>query len=811
MKFTSALLSLIVCFCASLLVAASQPGVATKTQELVLAYAAADANTDLIVILRNNLPDSALAVRPVLRGMNGAEIEGEALTLRAREVRHVPLPLLFRGIGDDSGQLLLRFSSAQADNLAASIAFRRAGREVQPPVAGLDTSTLGKQAESHVVWMLPNPDAHVDLAFTNTTANAVSAMVNGVQQVTLGPWATVRLPITDAGTTGTTIILAPDTVRVTTVVAGGAIASTFMRRQHPSNQTASRRPVDISPVVSLHSGPVAPGPCSTGVPYSVLLHNLSDAPVTARAVLKEYRNSVSSPIGQLSVKIAPGQTVTADFQAKASGPASAWHAVDVEYLGDFGDLAGVVLARKQAGVETQPLSASAAGSFVGTRWLSAAAASTGIRIANPGRKPVEYRITFFAPDSSILYQLKGPQLKPGEDTLVDVAQLREQRIPDPQSRIMPATLEEGTFEVEVPDASGGMLFAAAATPAASPDAMPNSIFTLCCGRMDPVLTPDPWNAHIADAGWEVPSVRNTCTDAYVSPSEAWFDDYIGTVISLEPSGMRAFVTALAPGNALMSATVATYLGGLRCGELYYQNVQAQANVAPITISGPNTVWWFNGLSVSGYPVQITLTAASSGTVTWRASGAKAGAVSLNSSGNSVTITATGSTFSEGIGDVAIIATANAVDSDPYGITVKTAVKWDTNALNSGCVDQTTPGWHHTIHYTLKDNFNSVMPYVDVNEGFSGATVWPQPASEGSPTDSTGVFTDDIFVCQPPNQISPNPVEWDGSDTGPLVDRFSQTWCAGSSVCNVWGVACNGKQFQSGTLKRYTDHGTVTVP
>jgi hypothetical protein len=205
-------------------------------------------------------------------------------------------------------------------------------------------------------------------------------------------------------------------------------------------------------------------------------------------------------------------------------------------------------------------------------------------IANPGRKPVEY-ITFFAPDSSILYQLKGPQLKPGEDTLVDVAQLREQRIPDPQRRIMPATVKEGTFEVEVPDASGGMLFAAAATPAASPDAMPDSIFTLCCGRVDPVLAPDPWNAHIADAGWEVPSVRNTCTDAYVSPPEAWFDDYIGTVISLEPSGMRAFVTALAPGNALMSATVATYLGGLRCGELYYQNVQADANVFAFSVHG----------------------------------------------------------------------------------------------------------------------------------------------------------------------------------------------------------------------------------
>jgi hypothetical protein len=228
-------------------------------------------------------------------------------------------------------------------------------------------------------------------------------------------------------------------------------------------------------------------------------------------------------------------------------------------------------------VETQPLSASAAGSFVGTRWLSAAAASTGIRIANPGRKLVEYRITFFAPDSSILYQLKGPQLKPGEDTLVDVAQLREQRIPDPQRRIMPATVEEGTFEVEVPDASGGMLFAAAANTAADPASTAQAMLLSCCGRVSPEVHPYPLWVFTGGSELETVYVANTCTNQKLKTGAWWWTDdpIIAAVDSL------GNVYGFEAGLTIVDAEVELYLGGFVCGEHWFETLYDPVNVTPV--------------------------------------------------------------------------------------------------------------------------------------------------------------------------------------------------------------------------------------
>ena len=300
--------------------------------------------------------------------------------------------------------------------------------------------------------------------------------------------------------------------------------------------------------------------------------------------------------------IAPGATVTADFQVKGSDTASAWHAVDIEYTGAGGDLAGMVLVHRKAGVETQPLSASAGKSYVGTQWLSAAEASTAIRVVNVGRKPADYSVTFFAPDSSILYEAKGSKLKPGEDALVDVGQLREQAIPDPQGRRMPGSAE-GTFEVEAPDDSDGVLFTTSATRSASLDAVRTAPLTWCCGRVDPILVPGPWNALVKDTGTEVPKVRNTCTDAYVNAFDAYWDEYQGPIISLQASGAQADVTALEPGSAIMTSYVATQLGGLQCGSIYYDLAQAAANIIQATITSADIS--ADVITVNLYPAGIT--------------------------------------------------------------------------------------------------------------------------------------------------------------------------------------------------------------
>jgi len=78
---------------------------------------------------------------------------------------------------------------------------------------------------------------------------------------------------------------------------------------------------------------------------------------------------------------------------------------------------------------------------------------------------------------------------------------------------------------------------------------------------------------------------------------------------------------------------------------------------------------------------------------------------------------------------------------------------------------------------------------------------------GTADASTGNFNDGIFVCATGN-VNPMPQNYtDGSGTS-LVDHSSQAWCAGSSASSS---TCTGASVQNDTVKRYLDHGVVTIP
>ncbi len=582
----------------------------SKDNELAVAYSIAEPGTEVIAVLRNNLPDSELVIQPVLRSATGTETQGQSITLRAREVRHIPLAVLFSGITDDSGQLVLRFNSGDAQNVAASLMFRRGNKEVQAPLPAVDAAPRSDSTESRVLWYRPNATAAVYLVLANGARDAATVVVGGTQQIAIAPLTTVRVPLTaDDRTSGAISVVAPATVSVTALATGGAIASTFSRRSPVSTKSASQRKPDPPPVVTLRSGPLAPGACSPERGYSVLLHNMSNAPIAARATLKEYRNGVSLPIDLLPLSIAPGATVTADFQVKGSDTASAWRAVDIDYTGGTSDLAAMVLAHRKAGVETQRLSASAGKSYVGTQWLSAAEASTAIRVVNVGRKPADYSVTFFAPDSSVVYQVKGPKLKPGEDALVDIAQLREQAIADPQGRRMPLVLEEGTFEVETSDTSNeALLFAAATSPSADPAAAPAPLGAYCCGRVAPYVQPYPMWVFLYEFSLASVYVQDTCTGQRRGTAASWWTDdtMIASVDSL------GNVYGFGPGATNVDAEVELWLSGpFGCGDHWFETVYAPVYVAacnPVistaalrvacdntsTYSGHLTINWGNG-------------------------------------------------------------------------------------------------------------------------------------------------------------------------------------------------------------------------
>jgi len=179
-------------------------------------------------------------------------------------------------------------------------------------------------------------------------------------------------------------------------------------------------------------------------------------------------------------------------------------------------------------------------------------------------------------------------------------------------------------------------------------------------------------------------------------------------------------------------------------------------------------------------------------------------------GQSVVVRGTG-TFSQTVNDISVTVTVYGVTSAPFSLT-SNGPKFlsRSNKIDYPCSGN-LQGWESDIKYKLRDNFNNVMASVPVNEAFSGSNTWPRVTSTPGTTDSTGAFTDGIFVCAAPGGLNPMPISPQPGPPYTLVDSFSQAWCAGASVSNAWGATCQGASVQNGTMKRFLDHGNVTVP
>jgi hypothetical protein len=230
-----------------------------------------------------------------------------------------------------------------------------------------------------------------------------------------------------------------------------------------------------------------------------------------------------------------------------------------------------------------------------------------------------------------------------------------------------------------------------------------------------------------------------------------------------------------------------------------------------TISGPSTVWWFNGKNPPGYATSITLVSSGGASTTWTVTAGGSEVHLSSGSGQSITVTGTG-TFSQSLNDVQIVASAGGVNSPAFGLTSMGPKFFARSTkIDSPCSGTGEQGWESDIKYTLRDNINNPMGTVPINEAFSGLTTWPQITSTGGTTASDGTFHDVILVCALPGGLKPMPTSPQQPEGNTLVDSFSQTWCGGVNVSNPWGSGCQGAQVQSGTVKRYIDHGDVTVP
>lgn len=235
-------------------------------------------------------------------------------------------------------------------------------------------------------------------------------------------------------------------------------------------------------------------------------------------------------------------------------------------------------------------------------------------------------------------------------------------------------------------------------------------------------------------------------------------------------------------------------------------------VEPI-ISGPPTLWWFNGLGsgVSGYATQITLTANSEGLGTsyqWSvASGSDK--ISLPTSTSS-TVQVTGTGQSRAANDASVTVTVGGVTSAPFKLTVRAPYTLGTDPNNPAPVYSSdgTYVWSVQIPYRVLDNLLTPMPNpVSINENWTTPvandylnTNWRQGAAGCATLGSGGAFAD-LIEGETPDR-TPTPV-YNPQENGLAVQHWGQEWRVGTCAIG------SGPRVQTDTLQKYTDHAAHT--
>jgi len=224
---------------------------------------------------------------------------------------------------------------------------------------------------------------------------------------------------------------------------------------------------------------------------------------------------------------------------------------------------------------------------------------------------------------------------------------------------------------------------------------------------------------------------------------------------------------------------------------------------PPTISGPNTVWYFGGLTPSGYATQITLTASGGdGTYGWIVS-AGADKITFSSSGNTATVTSNGSTFSGAPSDIQIKVSSAGQTTSGFGITSRTPRKLAPGGVTHSC--DATYAYADRIHYTIQDQLSTNLPAaVDLSENWTTAVVNDYSGTNwrrGSPGGLTGGPSFDDFIQGEVSTMTPTPL---CSGNATAVQHWGQEWRIGSVTPGT------GVRVQTDTLQKYRDHAAHTA-
>jgi Bacterial Ig-like domain (group 2) len=237
-----------------------------------------------------------------------------------------------------------------------------------------------------------------------------------------------------------------------------------------------------------------------------------------------------------------------------------------------------------------------------------------------------------------------------------------------------------------------------------------------------------------------------------------------------------------------------------------------------TISGPNTVWYFSNLTVSGYATSIQLTASGgSSSTSWNIT-AGANKITVSSfTGSSITVLSSGTAFSSSVGDVKVTATVNGQTSAPFSLTTRTPNKLVPASIQTNC--DSIYGYITTKSYSIQDQLQGGLPSAaPLNESFTSGwgvdyvgTNWnaslPSAGSDTTKAPNYSLMADHMSGQNKVNSPTPIPMPTCDLNSTPVV-HIDQEWRIGSLASGF------GRRVQTDTVQRYVgraDHFAIHTP
>jgi len=438
------------------------------------------------------------------------------------------------------------------------------------------------------------------------------------------------------------------------------------------------------------------------------------------------------------------------------------------------------------------------------------------------------RIGFNVAAADISYDLTHLRLAPHETRAIDLRKLRDAQLEDFKGNKIPVDATDGSvnwIRLDNVPVMGRLVVIehhkGVATNFDCPTAQcPPGLTSVSSSQDSAPYLVGQSNQHTATAVFTdanyFPHPYSVTTD----PSTTWSSNAtrIATVNNTTTKGL---VTGVAGGTATITPRY--------CDYTYRWFVAEQMCVAVDTclsgpnphnvvqITGPNTVWWFNGQTPSGYATTITLTALPSGgtSYSWSLLAGTDKAVLSGQSANTVKLT--GNDLSTTSGDVTVqVSVTISGGTKPVSKNITVRGPYKLVPLTPPYTDNadSTRGYSTIARYEIQDNFSTRLPSnVDANEQWTSSVIFDSPYSSANSNWIRGVangavVSPSLFQDQMAGPLlSGGPVPTPTAPAGGTTKVFhwGQAFWVGSSSSGL------GARVQTDTQQFYIDHGRHLSP